>query len=62
MRNSFEAIATHLLPYDPVDNKITSNKQGFSEISDTSKVEVSSFGTKDGIRKTGVHLRYHNTL
>ena len=40
--------------------KITSNKRGFSEILYTSKVEVSSFGTKAGIGKTGVHLQYHN--
>ena len=58
-RNSFEAIANHIIPYDPVSNKRTSNKQGYSEISYTSKVEVSSFGTKAGIGKTGVNLRYH---
>ena len=39
--------------------KRTSNKWGCSDISDTSKVEVSSFGTKSGIGKIGVHLRYH---
>ena len=61
-RNVFEATATHLLPYDPVSNKSTSNKQRSSEISDTSKVKVSRFGTKNGIRKTLVHLQYHNPL
>ena len=61
-RNIFEATATHLLPYDPVSNNITSNKRISSEISDTSKVKVSRFGTKNGIRKTVVHLQYHNPL
>ena len=56
----FEATDTHLLPYDPLAKKITSNKRRSSEISDTSKVEVSSFGTKDGIGKTGVYHQYHN--
>ena len=58
-KNRFEATATHLLPYDPEANKITSNKQGSSEISDTSKVEVSRFRTKAGIGKTVVHIWYH---
>ena len=60
-RNSFEATDKHILPYDPVVKKITSNKRGSSEISDTSKVEVYSFGTKAGIGNTGVHLRYQKT-
>ena len=60
-RKKFEATATHILTYDPVSKKRTSNKRGSSGISDTSKVEVSSFGTKAVIRKTGVHLRYHKT-
>ena len=60
-RNSFESTDTHILPYDPVAKKITSNKRGSSEISDTSKVEVYSFGTKAGIGNTGVHLRYQKT-
>ena len=59
-RNRFESTSTHILLYDPVDKKSTSNKRGYSEISDTSKVKVSSFGTKAGIRKTVVHLWYHN--
>ena len=60
-RKSFESTATHVLPYVPVANKRTPNKRGSSDISDTSKVELSSFGTKAGIGKTGVHLRYHNS-
>ena len=51
-KNSFEATPTHVLPYEPIDKKRTSNKLGSSEISDTSKVEVSSFETKTGIRNT----------
>ena len=51
-RNRFEAKATHLLPYEPVTKKRTPINRGYSEISDTSKVEVSRFGTKAGIRKT----------
>ena len=58
-RNSFESTDTYLLPYDPVAKKRTYNKKGSTEISDTSKVEVYSFGTNTSIRKTGVHLRYH---
>ena len=58
-RNNVETTATHLLPYEPVAKKIISNKQRSSEISDTSKVEVSSFGTKTGIGKKVVHLQYH---
>ena len=57
--NIFETTDTRLLPYGPLAKKRTSNKQGSSEISDTSKVKVSSFETKAGIGKTGVHLRYH---
>jgi hypothetical protein len=65
-RSDFEACATHLLPYDPVAKKrTTSNKRGAGEISDATaafnRVEISSFGTKEGIGKTGVHLRYHKS-
>ena len=59
-RNSFEATATHILPYDTVAKKRTPNKRGSSDILDTSKAEVYRFGTKAGIGKTGVHLRYQN--
>jgi hypothetical protein len=59
-RNNFELAATHLLPYDPVAKKRTSNlKRGAGDISDTTGANVSSFGAKEGIGKTGVHLRYH---
>jgi hypothetical protein len=61
-RSDFEAAATHLLPYDPVAKKRTSNhKRGAGEISDITGADISSFGTKEGIGKTGVHLRYHKS-
>jgi hypothetical protein len=60
-RADFEAASTHLLPYDPVAKKRSTaqNKRGAGEISDTMGAEVSSFGAKEGIGKSGVHLRYH---
>jgi hypothetical protein len=59
-RNDFELAATHLLPYDPVAKKRTgSHKRGAGDISDTTGADISSFGTKEGIGKSGVHLRYH---
>jgi hypothetical protein len=64
LRNNFEAAATHLLPYDPVQRKRSDHaggKRGAADISDVTheEAEVSSFGAKKGIGKTGVHLRYH---
>jgi hypothetical protein len=59
-RNNFELAATHLLPYDPVAKKRTSTlKRGAGDISDTTGVDISSFGVKEGIGKSGVHPRYH---
>jgi hypothetical protein len=59
-RNNFELAATHLLPYDPVAKKRSStNKRGAGDISDATGADISSFGAKEGIGKTGVHLRYH---
>jgi hypothetical protein len=65
LRNDFEAAASHLLPYDPVQKKRTErpgNKRDSANISDTTgeEAEVSAFGAKKGTGKTGVHLRYHN--
>jgi len=68
LRNNFEAAASHLLPYDPVQKKRTdrTGKRDHADISDlTGRVEqidleISAFGAKKGIGKTGVHLRYHN--
>ena len=61
MRNNFEAAAAHLLPYDPVAKKrAAGSKRGASLISGVDgEVQVSATGTKVGIGKTGVHLRYH---
>jgi predicted DNA-binding WGR domain protein len=65
MRNNFEAAATHLLPYDPVQKKRVDHagggKRGSADISDTTGEEanVSSFGTKKGTGSSGVSLRYH---
>ena len=55
-RKSFEACATHLFPYDPVAKRRSmGTKRGSAEISDIT-AEVSSFGAKHGIGKTGVHF------
>jgi hypothetical protein len=64
LRNDFEATATHLLPYDPVQNKRehhAGGKRAAADISDMTGEEtnVSSFGTKKGTGSTGVSLRYH---
>jgi hypothetical protein len=61
-QGDFKAAATHLLLHDPVAKKRTSNhKRGAGEISDITGADISSFGTKEGIGKTGVHLRYHKS-
>ena len=67
MRNSFEAPATHLLPYDPVQKKRVDQaggKRGSADISDATGEEtnVSSFGTKKGTRASGVSPRYHTKV
>ena len=60
-RGDFEAASTHLLPYDPVAKKrsLATHKRGAGEISDTTGAEISSFGAKESIGSSGVHLRYH---
>ena len=56
-RNDFEAAVAYLLPNDPVARKKKgTGKRTSAEIS---SAEVSSFGSKKGIGKTGVHLRWH---
>ena len=60
-RNDFEAAASYLLPYDPVAKKRNQTKRPHADVSDTSGAEVAAFGTKPGIGKTGVHLRYYKT-
>jgi hypothetical protein len=62
--NNFEAAATHLLPYDPVQSKCSDHaggKRGAADIlsATNNEADISAFGAKKGIGKTGVHLRYH---
>ena len=70
MRNDFEKVATHLLPYDPVAKKratVAQNKRSAAQISSVELVEelvkreVSSttMPKKASIGRTGAHLRYH---
>ena len=55
--NVFKACVTHLLPYDHVAKcRSVGTKLGSADISDTT-AEVSSFGAKQGIGKSGVYLR-----
>lgn len=61
-REDFEATAAYLLPKDPVARKRSqiqvNSKRGTVEISDVT-AEISDFGSKPGIGKTGVHFRYY---
>ena len=61
MRNNFEAMAAHLLPYDPAAKKRSSGqKRGSAQISsvmDTSNTTMK----KPSIGRTGVHLHYYKT-
>ena len=61
MRNTFEATAAHLLPYDPVAKKRSGGqKRGSAQIS--SVMDPSPTTTKKpSIGKTGVHLCYYKT-
>ena len=60
-REDLEGASTHLLPYNPVAKKrsVANSKKGAGEMSEMVGTEVSSFMAKEGIGKTGVHLRYH---
>ena len=65
-RNDFEKASSHLLPKDPVVKKRNLQvKRGAAEISEMTatagnqKKEEKKGGTKVGIGKSGVHLRYH---
>ena len=64
MRNDFEAAAANLLPNDHAQKKRTDRaKRPSADISDVTADEtadVNAFGTKKGIGKSGVHLRYHS--
>ena len=65
LRNGFEATASFLLPYDPVQKKRNGHgtKRGPADISDATGeeayVNISSFGTKKGNGSSGVPLQYH---
>ena len=58
-RNNFENAVAYILPKDPVLQRKSneSNKRTQAQISDTN---ATSFGTKSGMGKTGVHLRWHD--
>jgi hypothetical protein len=62
LRNNVDAAATYLLPYDPVQRKRSDHAGGKRNAADISGVthdeaDISDFGAKKGIGKTGVHLR-----
>ena len=58
-RNDFEASVAYLLPKDPVARKRDSGaRRGMTDIADLN-ANVSGFGDKKGIGKTGVHLCWH---
>ena len=71
MRNDFEKVVAHLLPYGPIARKrAAGTKRPPATISDTrgmyganaSAIKISDATSKDGkvsIGKTGVHLQYH---
>jgi hypothetical protein len=64
LQNDFEAAATHLLPYDPVEKKRVDHAGSKRSPADTSdatgeEANVSYFGTKKGNGSTGVPLLYH---
>lgn len=59
-RNNFEAMAAFILPADPVARKKQGNtSHDEASVSDVTGEISSSFGTKQGIGKTGVHLRFY---
>ena len=57
-RNNFENAVDYILPKDPVLKRRSTenNKRTQAQISDTN---ATGFGSKTGIRKTGVHLCWH---
>jgi hypothetical protein len=59
-RNDFERAAAYLLPKDPVVKKrMLATKRANAQISEVTAGEISAFGTKPSIGKTGVHFRYY---
>lgn len=66
LRSDFEAAVAHLLPYCPVSrNRAAGNKRDF-QVSDARaskqarEADISAFGSKPAIGKSGVHLRFHH--
>jgi hypothetical protein len=64
LRQNFEAAATHLLPYDPVQKKRvdqTGGKRGSADVSNATgdDANISPFGAKKGIGSSGVSLHCH---
>jgi hypothetical protein len=64
MRGDFEAMVAHILPYCPVSKKsMAGSKRGHADISVTfaegDTADILSFGSKSGVRKSGVQLRFH---
>ena len=65
LRNDFEAAATHMLPYDPVQKKRVyhaGSKSSPVDISDATGQEANilSFGARKGNGSTGVALQYQH--
>jgi hypothetical protein len=60
-RGDFEGASSHLLPYDHVARKRhdATQKRWSAEILDSTGADISSFGAKEGIGSSEVHLRYH---
>ena len=60
MRVDFESVVSHLLPIEPVaKHRSTGDKRGAAKISGANGAEISGFGAKPGICKTGVHICYY---
>jgi hypothetical protein len=64
MRGDFETMVAHILPHCPVTKKRTAgSKRDHADISVTftegESANISSFGSKSGVGKTEVHLRFH---
>ena len=64
-RNNFEAAVAYLLPYDPVAKKRnqatkrTADEANVGDVTADVGATDAGFGTKPGLGKTGVHLRYY---
>lgn len=70
MCNNFELAVSHLIPYDPVENKrVTNDKRNAAQISvagepnrhsKSTRINISSIDAQRcSIGKTGLHLQYY---